>query len=257
MKAVELEKTDYLTDPENGIDENIFENDIAVRRAKRVMAVCSHFSFKPLDDLTCVDLGLSSGTTTNYYAKNFKNVISLSGSPQYQKENLAEYNRENIQYICSSRTEFALPDGCADVVICNQLYEHIANQDALMSEIYRILKYGGFCYFCARNRYVLLEGPYFLPFLYVIKTKLQKIYSVITRRKTTNSARLLSLSKLVKLTRNFWRHDYTSMIFQHPENFAAADIVKPGNLLGKLPNRLFSLIYPFFPAWIWVLTKKK
>ena len=83
------------------------------------------------------------------------------------------------------------------------------------------------------------------------------VYMKLTGRKGIYDVRLLSLGKLKSLTRNFWRHDYTNMIFEAPEEFCADDVIRRGNIVSRLPRWLFTLIYPLFPAWVWVLTKRK
>lgn len=231
--------------------------DTRTRRADRILAVCENFSHRPLEELNCVDLGLSSGGIVSRYAERFKNVTRVVQSSIYKTADTEWFDSQNIDFVCSDRVELALPDNSADVIICNQLYEHVANREALMSEIYRVLKYGGFCYFCARNRYVLFAGPYFFPFLAMVRHKIVNAYCKFTRRKEISEARLLSLGKLRKLTGNFWRHDYTTEFFLHPESYAADDVIRRGNIFSRMPKWILSIVYPFMPAWMWVLTKKK
>jgi len=235
----------------------LYDTDGRIKKAEKVLAVCEHFSFRPLEQLTCLDLGSSTGIMTGCFADYFNRVVAVdldSVGLQSAKQNIPA---ENIDYVCTDGTELALPDSSVDVVICNQIYEHVDNQEELMSEIYRVLKYDGFCYFGAGNRYVLIEGHYFLPFLSWLPHWLADVYMKIAGKKGIYDVRLLSLSKLNRLTRNFWRHDYTGLIFQNPVEFKADDVVRSGNIVSMLPNWLFSFIYALFPAWVWVLTKKK
>lgn len=226
------------------------------RKADRVVAVCQHFSFRPLDDLVCLELGASNGITTERFAENFKSVIALDNDAETLK--WAESNRRrNVEFLCSDGAEISLADNSVDVIICNQVYEHVNRQEELMSEIFRVLKYDGFCYFGAGNRYVLMEGHYRLPFLSWLPRWLADKYMKLAGKKGKYDIRLLSLGKLRKLTRNFWRHDYTNMIFETPENFCADDVIRQGNIISLLPRRLFTMIYPLFPSWVWILTKKK
>jgi len=184
-------------------------------------------------------------------------VIALDVDREGLKWGRRNHQQKNIEYLCSDGTDTALADNSVDVVICNQIYEHVDNQEGLMSEIYRVLKYDGFCYFGAGNRYVLIEGHYFLPFLSWLPHRLADIYMILAGKKGVYDVKLLSLGKLKSLTRNFWRHDYTNMIFENPEEFYADDVIKRGNIISRLPRRLFTMIYPLFPAWVWVLTKRK
>ena len=235
----------------------LYDIETRQKKADKVIAVCQHFSFRPLDELVCLDLGSSTGIMTERFAENFDRVIALDVDREGLKWGRRNHQQKNIEYLCSDGTDTALADNSVDVVICNQIYEHVDNQEGLMSEIYRVLKYDGFCYFGAGNRYVLIEGHYFLPFLSWLPHRLADIYMILAGKKGVYDVKLLSLGKLKSLTRNFWRHDYTNMIFENPEEFYADDVIKRGNIISRLPRRLFTMIYPLFPAWVWVLTKRK
>jgi len=201
--------------------------------ANMVNAVCGHFSFRPQGQLVCLDLGSSTGASAECFADYFEKVIALDIDGDNLKWARENRKRENIEYLCSDGTEIALADSSIDVVICDRSFEHVERRQEMLSEIYRVLKYDGFCYFGAGNRYGLIG------------------------RRGNYGGRSLSLGKLKSLTRNFWRHDYTNMILENPEEFHVDDIIRRHNIISRLPRRIFTLIYPYFAAWVWVLTKRK
>jgi len=231
--------------------------DGRLKKADKTLAVCRHFSMRPLEELICLDLGASTGIMTERFAEHFKRVIALDVDRVGLDSGRQNSRRSNIEYICTDGTAAALADECADVIICNQIYEHVDNQEGLVSEIYRLLKDDGFCYFGAGNRYVIIEGHYFLPFLSWLPHRLADIYMKLTGKKGRYDVRLLSLGKLKRLTRDFWRHDYTKMIFENPGSFCADDVVRPNNFISKLPPFLFRIVYLLLPAWVWILIKRK
>jgi len=235
----------------------LYECDGRIRKADKIIAVCSHFSSRPLKDLVCLDLGASTGIMTRRFAESFKKVIALDTDRVGLGSGRENHHRDNILYVCSDGTAAGLADACVDVVICNQIYEHVDDQEGLAAEIYRLLKPDGFCYFGAGNRYVLIEGHYFLPFLSWLPPRLSDIYMKLAGKKVAYDVKLLSLGKLKKLLRDFWRHDYTEMIFENPAAFGAEDVVRPGNIISRLPRAVFNAVYPLFPAWVWILTKRK
>jgi SAM-dependent methyltransferase len=227
------------------------------KKALKVLAVCRHFSPRPLSELTCLDLGSSTGIMTERFADEFKRVIALDIDRDGLFAGKRNNRKSNIDYLCSDGAELPLADNSVDVVICNQIYEHVDNQSGLLMEIYRTMKDSGFCYFGAGNRYVLIEGHYFLPFLSWLPHRLADIYMKLAGKKGIYDVKLLSLRKLRRLTDKFWRHDYTGLIFEVPDAFYADDVVEPDNIISRLPKWAFGLVYPFFPAWVWVLTRKK
>ncbi len=234
----------------------LYDIDSRLKKADKTLAVCRHFSKRPLEELVCLDLGASTGIMTERFAEHFRKVIALDVDRVGLDSGRRDSRKSNIDYLCSDGTAAALADESIDIIICNQIYEHVDNQTGLVSEIYRILKDDGFCYFGAGNRYVFIEGHYFLPFLSWLPHRLADIYMKLTGKKGAYDVRLLSLGKLKKLTRDFWRHDYTRLIFENPESFCADDVVRPNNFISRLPLFLFRFAYLLLPAWVWVLTKR-
>ncbi|MCX6827406.1 MAG: methyltransferase domain-containing protein [candidate division Zixibacteria bacterium] len=227
------------------------------KQADKIIAVCRHFSQRPLDELTCLYLGNLPNPMSERLAANFKRVVVLdffgigpNAVSGYRQPN-------NIDYINSDRVIAALADDSADLVICDRVYEHIPNSAELVSEIYRVLKYDGFCYFAADNRYLLIDHHYSLPFLSWMPRPLASLYLRLAGRRGKYNLRLLSLRKLQQLTGNFWRHDYTGLILENPEVFYGDDSAAWGRFVSHLPKFLYSLVYPLFPCWVWILTRKK
>ncbi|MFH2036353.1 MAG: class I SAM-dependent methyltransferase [Candidatus Zixiibacteriota bacterium] len=232
MPVIEIDKKrdyhDIVTFAEQADNAELEHN-----RARQVISVCNNFSFQPLNKLTCIDLGLSTDIYRECYRENFGQVIYLDDINKPAGNRVSAVRSGNTVALSSDMTELSLPDNSADVVICNQIYGRVNEPQQLMSEIYRVLKYGGFCYFSAENKFRLVK------------------------REKSGKNKLKSLGNLKKLTNNFWRHDFTSLIICHPESFSAESEINLGRYLSKLPGRIFFGIYPFLSGWVWVLTKKK
>jgi len=232
MPIAEFEKQQEHRDIRH-VSERVYNAELEHSRARQIVGVCTNYSFRSLKKLDCVDLGLSTDSHREYYGKYFRQVISLDKNST-DANAVSAVRSGNMVNLYSSLSELSLPDNSVDVIICNRIYGRLSEPKQLMSEIYRILKYSGFCYFGAENKYHFSVG-----------------------RNNPKENRLLSLGNLKKLTSNFWRHDYTSLIIHHPESFSAEYEYAPGSLKSRLPGKLFSGIYPFLPEWVWVLTKKK
>ncbi|MBN1213544.1 MAG: methyltransferase domain-containing protein [candidate division Zixibacteria bacterium] len=95
-----------------------FEKDLP---RQKVLAVCEHFSFKPLISFDC--LNISNRTETHVY-----------------------FDRYFARYVNSRPFEGNLWDESFDLIICDNSYHRFQNFAALADEIYRLLKTGGFCY---------------------------------------------------------------------------------------------------------------
>ena len=232
----------------------LYNKDQRHQKAAKVIAVCRDFSDRPLATLTALDLGASTSIMTDYFARFFKRVIALDVDHVGLESGRQSSTTDNVLYLCSDGTRSALADGSVDVVICNQVYEHVDNQQGLVSEIKRLLAPGGFCYFGAGNRFVLVEGHYFLPFLSWIPTWAANLYLRLMGRRVKYDVKLLSLWKLRRLLKDFEITDYTEKIIRDPEAYVATDVVPLDSILARLPRWLFRLAYFVLPAWVFIIT---
>lgn len=229
------------------------------KKAEKVIKILRAYHGGSLKDLTAVDVGASTCLMTEVFAEELGTVIALDPDHVGLRHGQSRGACDNLRFICGDGCETPLAAESVDVVICNQVYEHVEGhqaQEALAHEIYRILKPNGFCYFGAGSRYVLIEGHYFLPFLSWLPLKWSSRYLRLMGRKIDYDVYLLSYYKLKKLLRNFEFHDFTTQVLTQPEQFGSEDLVKPGSIWTKLPPRLFEWAKPILPGWAWVLTKK-
>ncbi len=146
-------------------------------------------------------------------------------------------------------------DSCFDVLICAQIYEHVPNSSTLLSEIHRVLKRGGICYFSAGNRLSINEPHYRLPFLSVIPRPLAHLYLRLAGRGTFYYEKHLSYWGLKALVRRFEIIDYTSRIVMDPELFHAGYMIRPGTLKARLARLVLRTAYWAFPGYVWLLRK--
>lgn len=223
------------------------------QKAAKVIAVCRDYSSKPLNQLVALDLGASTSIMTEYFARHFKRVIALDVDHVGLHSGKRGSQSENIDYLCSDGTRSALMDASVDVIICNQVYEHVEDQHGLVYEIERLLTSDGFCYFGAGNRFVLIEGHYFLPFLSWMPFWASHLYLKLMGRKVKYDVYLLSLRRLRKLLKNYDMIDYTEKIIKNPELYEATDIIKPNSFLARLPRWLFRIAYTMLPAWVFII----
>jgi 2-polyprenyl-3-methyl-5-hydroxy-6-metoxy-1,4-benzoquinol methylase len=231
----------------------LYDENQRNQKAAKVIAVCRDFSDRPLDQLVALDLGASTSIMTEYFARHFKQVIALDIDHVGLKSGKASSASDNIMYLCSDGTRSALKDGSVDVIICNQVYEHVEDQHGLAYEIERLLSPEGYCYFGAGNRFVLIEGHYFLPFLSWMPLRASHLYLKLRGRKVKYDVYLLSLRNLRKLLKNFEMIDYTEKIINDPSSYDATDVIKPNSWLARIPRWLFRMIYPILPAWVFII----
>ncbi|MCD6371783.1 MAG: class I SAM-dependent methyltransferase [Candidatus Aenigmarchaeota archaeon] len=100
-----------------------------------------------------LDIGCGKCLLLKIISKRFK-VKEIWGVDISEKSK-HECIKRGIKFV-KHNVEYPLPfeDNLFDVVICNQVMEHIYNTDDLISETYRILRPNGFLYF---RRQILLH----------------------------------------------------------------------------------------------------
>lgn len=242
-------KTDYAS--------ILYKGTLAEKEANQILAVCRHFSFHELENLNCLYLGAVDNLKTECLAHNFREVIALDFDKSALKMNYRLSNHDNIRYVCCAEGNLSIDDLTIDVVICDRFYSRVDDPEELMHEIYRVMKYEGFCYFGAYNKLSLVERHLSIPFLSWVPGWLAEILMKLSGRKGKYEFKLLTLSQLKRLIDNFWRHDYVGLIRQNRPAFQADDEPNPKKSKRKSSGKLLKHLYPFLPHWTWVLTKKK
>jgi len=234
----------------------LFNQDNRLQKAEKVIRIISEFSRKDLKSLNCLDVGASTCLMTAYFARFFGSTIAVDndwvGLESAQK--LAE--EVNLLRLCGDGEVLPLKDESVDVVICNHVYEHVLDPRKMVAEIYRVLKPDGFCFFGAGNRFVVIEGHYFLPFLSWFPNKISTLYLRMMGRKIDYDVFLYSYFKLKRLLRRFKIIDYTLPVLKDPAKFAATDLVRAGSPVTKVPGWVFKSMYPLLPSYLWILVKK-
>jgi len=148
------------------INTAMFHQESRLQKARTILAVLRDFYPKEfLVEATLADIGCSTGIILNFLADYIKEAVGFDidkGAIGFAQHN---YQNHKIRFQEGDALKIPLASETTDIVICGHVYEHVPDQEKLVSEIYRILKRGGICYFIARNKYTIMEAHYHLPFL--------------------------------------------------------------------------------------------
>jgi len=168
---------------------------------------------------------------------------------------IANFSSESLQFSVADAIDTGLESGSFDVVTCTHIYEHVPDSNKLMTEIHRVLKIGGICYFAAQNRLSLIEPHYRLPLLSVLPKPVAHVYYRLFGKGDFYYEKLLSLKSLRKLTAAFALHDYTLEIIKDPVKYSATELLVPGSLAQKMALVFAAIAYFLCPTYIWILKK--
>ena len=255
----------HLNDADGTFSERfpiLFDPAGRLEKAAKVVAVLSDY-FGPRTNQVCVvDIGCSTGIMTRSFAEAFGSVIGLDNDHVgvIHGRRLAEQAgipSTKLRFLAGDGCRMPLADNSVDGVICNQVYEHVDDQPALMNEIYRVLKPGGACYFGIGTRHVLVEGHYKLPFLSWMPHGAAHLYMKLAGKKARYDVRLLSYRNLRKLVRRFGVVDYTIAVIKEGGKYADSSRGPLRRFVSGWPVALLTKILPVIPVHVWVLVKPR
>ena len=233
----------------------MYDDEGRSRKARTIVAVLNDFFATGLRSLSLLDIGASTGIVDNHLADHFAAVVGIDiDQPAISFAN-RHHNKANLNFMLGDAMNLAFRDSSFDVIVCAQIYEHMPDSKRLMSEVHRVLKPGGICYFSAGNRLNIIEPHYRLPFLSVIPRPLAHAYLRLSGRGRFYYEKHLSYWGLRKLVRRFEMHDYTAKIVSNPRLFHAEYMIRPDSIKGKIGRFVVHFAYSLCPGYIWLLRK--
>ena len=233
----------------------VYDREARQKKAKTIIAVLSDFFETGFRSFSILDVGCSTGIMANYFSDYFGEVVGIDidePAIQYAREN---FIRDNVEFRLGDAMDIRYAENSFDVAVCAHVYEHVPDADRLMTEIHRVLKPGGVCYFSAGNRLTMKEPHYNLPLLSVMPKYFAHRYMRISGKGRFYYEKHLSYWGLKRLIRNFERIDYTKRIIENPELFYADYMIKHGTMKAALARLIVNYAYWMCPSFIWLLRK--
>jgi len=229
-----------------------------VNQANKIEAVLKHYISNSLDKLQCLDLGCDTGDITEVLSKSFASIMGVDINPDSIKQAVQSKKASlNAIYVLSDGGHLPFSTGLFDVVICAQVYEHSTDQVALASEVWRVLKPGGVCFFSGPNKYTIIEEHYWLPFLSWFPRFISDRYVRLFKKATRYDINPLSYFKLLQLWKAFKIVDYTPILITEPDRFRISFQIKRLKIIRQLPYWLVRGLKWFYPNFNWILVKSK
>jgi ubiquinone/menaquinone biosynthesis C-methylase UbiE len=225
------------------------------RKAANILATLRGL-FPTLDIVSCdcADIGCGNGEIAYHLADKVRNMTGVDPEPWAGWHLLMEKS-PNLNLIEGTAESLPLPDSSLDIVICNQVYEHVISPTKLIREIERILKPGGVCYFAGPNLLFPIEPHVFWPFVHWlprrIATRLMKGLgsSAILDAYSTHYWRLLNWLDQFIVT------NALPFILRNPSQFARTGLF--WKIAKIFPTWAVKVLTPLSPAFIFVLQKPK
>lgn len=234
---------------------SMFEEEGRVRKAVTTTVILKKELSVAATDANILVVGASSGIIDHYLSSHFKSVIGVDIDEQAIRYARREFQRPNLAFLIGDAMALPFDSHRFDAVVCAQVYEHVPDASQLLSEIYRVMKPDGICYFAAGNRLNLMEPHYHLPFLSVIPRPLAHIYMRLAKRGNHYYEKHLSYWGLRRLVRKFKITDYSVRTIERPEEYAVEYMLPRGTLKHRIALILCRHFIWLLPGYIWILRK--
>jgi SAM-dependent methyltransferase len=221
------------------------------QKALKIQCILTDFCREKPNEWHCLDIGCGDGTITEVLGHLFERTVGIDYSlrPSY----VGHWKTSKARFSQADGTQLPFADNSFDIVICAQVYEHVAHAERLPVEIARVLKAGGLCFFSGPNKLWPIEPHYKLPFLHWLPERLATAYLRLSGRGERFDIRSYTYWRLRCIWRQFSLHDYTIPMLCDPMRFDLSGSL--ARVSSHIPNFIFQTLYFLLPNYNWILVK--
>lgn len=233
----------------------VYDRDNRERKARTMLAVLNDCLDRPVADCDVLNVGGSAGAIDNFIAGHARRVVGIDIDEKAIDFAKQAFTRENLEFQVADALNLPFADESFDVVICSHVYEHVPDPVRMFTEIHRVLKKTGVCYFSAGNRLMWNEPHYDLPLLAILPRPLAHIYIRLAGKADYYHEKHLSYWGLKRLVADFAREDYTVRLIREADRFHTSYMLPPGSLKARAAGIVADWFYWALPGYIWLLKK--
>jgi SAM-dependent methyltransferase len=240
------------------LSPSILEREDRLRVGRQILAILeNHIGTTGLGQRRVLDVGCSSGIITSFLAAVSGPTVGVDIDTNALRIARADSRAPNLEFKVMSGSTLDFPSDSFDVVICNQVYYWLEDPKALMSEIYRVLRPGGACFFASVNKYRLWEVQYRLPLLSLLPRPVADALVRLAGKGDSFGCHYLSFWQLRRLCSQFTIRRYTGKVLKDPDKFKFAKLSAVKTVTRAVPLRWLDALEPFLPNFVWVLEKPR
>jgi SAM-dependent methyltransferase len=205
-----------------------------------------------------LDVGCGSGGIAAALADMARHVTGVDPEPwSTWADAMARHPNLTLLAGTFDRDHPPLADASVDIVVCNQVYEHVADPVALLRNIHRTLVAGGVCYFAGPNLFWPIEPHVFWPFVHWLPRRWA--HALMRALGSQQADALDAYSAHCWRLRRWFRDGGFETRLCVRERIAATLHVHGNHTLARvvrrIPAALFTIAEPLLPGFIYVLRK--
>jgi len=225
-------------------------------KARKIISILKDYFGDLNEEWTCLDVGCGSGDITIELSRHFKTTIGLETKFGTFRKSSPSQNSIGLFYLQADGLRIPVPDESVEITICAQVYEHVIDPQALIQEIWRILKPHGVCFFSGPNKWAIMEEHYWLPFLSWIPGPITNLYMRAFKRGTIYDIKPMGYWALRTLVKRFKIIDYSTKMIKNPDKYSMSDFSRASEMIRHIPEPILRVLRPFFPNFNWILVKQ-
>ena len=221
-------------------------------KARVILKTVAHFTALKLQETVWMDFGCGNGGIAAYLAPHVKHVIAIDPEP-WEDWATFQQQHDNLQFLNESVEDLSCADHSADIVVCNQVYEHVPNPQYLIAQIHRVLKPGGYCYFAGPNLLFPIEPHVFWPFVHWLPRNF-----ATSLLRLSGSKKILDAYSVDYWTLKRWLHRFEIInavpyILKHPQRYGRNSFF--WRIPSLLPTSALNTLTWISPAFVFILRK--
>lgn len=219
-------------------------------KASKVIRIVSDF-IGDIKEKTLLDVGCFDGCMTEHFAQHTGKVIGTDIDPKVLQNSVETFTAKNLKFVAYDGYRLPFSDESIDILIANHVLYYVVDQKSFLSEVYRVIKPDGICYFSVIN------GIYTQRIL-KLPTWLQPLAARIVFGSPVNFGHPVKMEAYQKMLSEFTFRDITADALLEPHRYAGdfrgwrSIILKT---ISKLPAKYIIAIASRSPTHIFVLQK--
>jgi 2-polyprenyl-3-methyl-5-hydroxy-6-metoxy-1,4-benzoquinol methylase len=200
-----------------------------------------------------VDVGCGCGEIAAHLAPQVGRMTAIDPSP-WQRWSKLKDAHPNLEFVQGDYTgDYPAPNSI-DVVVCNQVYEHVPDPEALIRFIHRILKPGGYAYFAGPNLLFPIEPHVFWPFVHWLPRRFAVKLMKLCGAKYVVDANSVSIWRLRHWLRKFEVNNAFPTLVRHADHYGRTGLF--WGMLSIIPHTILDHLTFFSPGFVFVLHKR-
>ena len=233
----------------------------ACRRHEKAEAIVQVLrrSVPGIDGRNWVDIGCGNGEIAGHLASRGARTVVGVDPETWPAWSVLRARHSNLSLLegLFDQAQIPLPEASADVVVCNQVYEHVGDPRRLIQNIQRVLVPGGVCYFAGPNLLWPIEPHVYWPFVHWLPRRLAKM--VMSWLGSSKASELDAYSMDCWTLRRWFRSAGLEVRSVMRDRIAVELALRGrprlSRLVASVPPLVFRVLEPLSPGFVYLLSR--